>query len=227
MGSAAMDGYGNIALGYSASASSGVYPSIRYTGRLANDPPGQMTLGEQTLVAGSGSQTGYSRWGDYSSMSVDPTDDSTFWYTQEYYPTTSSAGWHTRIGSFKLVTPPDTVIDSGPSGTTSSSGATFSFHSPTSGTTFECKLDGPGSATGSWGACSSPKSYTNLAGGSYTFSVRAVDAQGTADPTPATQSWTGSASAYRDAVTSTTGLVAYWRLGQASGTTAPAHLLAR
>jgi hypothetical protein len=106
MGGAAIDGSGDIALGYSASSTS-VYPSIRYTGRLAGDAPGQMTQGEGVLANGSGSQTGYARWGDYSAMSVDPSDDSTFWYTQEYYAGTSAAGWQTRVGAFRLAaTPP-------------------------------------------------------------------------------------------------------------------------
>jgi hypothetical protein len=102
MGSLAMDHTGDIALGYSVSSSS-VYPSIRYTGRLADDPLGQMAQGEAILITGTGSQTSnFARWGDYSMMSVDPLDDCTFWYTQEYYQTTSSSGWRTRIGSFKF-----------------------------------------------------------------------------------------------------------------------------
>ncbi len=100
MGSIAMDGNGNVALGYSVS-SADQYPSIRYTGRLADDPLGQMTLGEGTLAEGGGSQTHPAgRWGDYSDMTVDPTDDCTFWYTQEYYKATAERGWSTRIGSF-------------------------------------------------------------------------------------------------------------------------------
>ncbi|HLC02874.1 MAG TPA: Ig-like domain-containing protein [Anaerolineales bacterium] len=102
MGSIAMDGSGDIALGYSVSSTS-VYPSIRYTGRLVGDPLGAMTQGEGTIVAGSGYQThSAGRWGDYSSMSVDPVDGCTFWYTQEYYAVTGSAPWQTRIGSFKF-----------------------------------------------------------------------------------------------------------------------------
>jgi len=101
MGSIAMDKRGNIALGYSASNSS-KFPSIRYTGRRASDPPGTMRR-EKILFAGTGSQFGsYYRWGDYSMMAVDPTDDRTFWYTQEYYATTSAFNWKTRIGSFKI-----------------------------------------------------------------------------------------------------------------------------
>jgi hypothetical protein len=102
MGSAAMDGGGNIALGFSVSGPT-TSPSVRYTGRLATDPPNVMTLGEADIVVGTGSQTHSSgRWGDYSTLQVDPSDDCTFWYTQEYYAVTSQIGWQTRIGSFAL-----------------------------------------------------------------------------------------------------------------------------
>jgi len=102
MGSIAMDGSGNIALGYSV-ASASTFPSIRYTGRSAADPLGVMTVPETSIVAGSGSQTHTTgRWGDYSSMSVDPTNDFSFWYTQQYYATTSDADWRTRIASFLI-----------------------------------------------------------------------------------------------------------------------------
>ncbi len=102
MGSLAMDGAGDMALGYSVSSST-TYPSVRYTGRLATDTLGLMPQGEVNLATGGGSQTDpSSRWGDYSTMSVDPTDDCTFWYTQEYYSVTSGAAWNTIIGSFKF-----------------------------------------------------------------------------------------------------------------------------
>jgi subtilase family serine protease len=102
MGSVAMDSAGNMALGFSVTGPS-TFPSIRYTGRLATDPPNLMTLGETDLMVGTGSQTNTTgRWGDYSSMVVDPVDDCTFWYTQEYYAVTSDAGWQTRIGAFSL-----------------------------------------------------------------------------------------------------------------------------
>jgi hypothetical protein len=107
MGSVAQDKTGNMALGYSVTNATDVYPGIRYTGRLAGDPAGQMTLGEGTIVNGSGVQrTTNSRWGDYTSMNVDPVDDCTFWYVNEYYTLagqlSSTAGWQTRIASFKL-----------------------------------------------------------------------------------------------------------------------------
>lgn len=102
MGSAAMDRQGDIAVGYSVSSST-TFPSIRYAGRLATDPSGGLFQGEATLQAGGGSQTSSGdRWGDYSMLAVDPVDDCTFWYTNEYYAATSSRGWRTRIGSFRF-----------------------------------------------------------------------------------------------------------------------------
>ena len=102
MGSAAMDQQGNIAVGYSASSGS-IFPQIRYAGRLATDPLNTLAQGESTLFAGTGSQTGTSsRWGDYSDITVDPIDNCTFWYTTEYYASTTSFNWRTRIGSFKF-----------------------------------------------------------------------------------------------------------------------------
>lgn len=101
MGGLAMDQDGNIALGYSVSGRQ-EYPGIRYAARSAADPPGTLPIGEVTLVTGAGSQTHPSaRWGDYPSMNVDPDDDCTFWFTTEYYDNTSSAGWKTRVSSFK------------------------------------------------------------------------------------------------------------------------------
>ncbi len=104
MGSVAMDKFGNMALGYSAS-SSAIHPQVRYTGRLGTDPINMMTLGEGHIFDGAGSQLStFNRWGDYSDMTVDPVDDQTFWYTQEYYDTTSQFNWRTRIANFKLAT---------------------------------------------------------------------------------------------------------------------------
>jgi hypothetical protein len=107
MSSAAQDKKGDIALGYSVVNGTNVFPGIRYTGRLAGDPLGQMTLGEGTVINGSGVQrTTNSRWGDYTDLTVDPVDDCTFWYVNEYYTLagqlSSTAGWQTRIASFKL-----------------------------------------------------------------------------------------------------------------------------
>jgi hypothetical protein len=107
MGSIAQDKFGNMALGYSVVNGTNVFPGIRYTGRAAGDTAGDMTLGEGTVINGTGVQTTTnSRWGDYTSMNVDPTDDCTMWYANEYYTAagqaSSTAGWQTRIASFRL-----------------------------------------------------------------------------------------------------------------------------
>lgn len=102
MGSIAMNGKGYIALGFSI-VSLTKYPSIRYTGRSPNDPLGQMTFYEDEIQAGSGVQTGdAARWGDYSMMSVDPADDSTFWFTTEYVKQSGQVTWRTRIAGFTM-----------------------------------------------------------------------------------------------------------------------------
>jgi hypothetical protein len=100
MGSAALDAAGNMGIGYSASSAS-IFPSIRFAFRQASDPAGKMA-GEVTLVAGQGSQTGSTRWGDYSSLKVDPVETCTFWYTNQYYANTSPGGWRTRIVAVRM-----------------------------------------------------------------------------------------------------------------------------
>jgi hypothetical protein len=100
MGSIAEDKNGDIGLGYSAS-SSNIHPAIRFTGRVPSDASGTMET-EASLLAGAGSQSGnnLSRWGDYTAMQVDPSDDCTFWYVNQYEKTTGSFNWSTNIGSF-------------------------------------------------------------------------------------------------------------------------------
>ncbi len=108
MGSMAVDKQGNMALGYTASSGT-LEPDIRYAGRLIGDPLNTLPQTEVSMLPTGfvrGVQTGScggtcTRWGDYSAMSVDPVDDCTFWYTQEYYAT-SGLNWQTRIGSFKF-----------------------------------------------------------------------------------------------------------------------------
>ena len=101
MASAAMDKLGNMLIGYSVS-SSAVFPGIRYTGRLRGEPRNLMQA-EAVIVNGGGSQINtFERWGDYSSMNVDPVDDCTFWYTTEYLKATGSFNWSTRIASIKF-----------------------------------------------------------------------------------------------------------------------------
>ncbi len=99
MGSIAMDKAGNIALGFSAS-SRNLFPSVYVVGRTPSDALGAMS-GPMVLVEGTGAQfNSFRRWGDYSSMAIDPANDCAFWYTQEYYATTGSFNWSTRVGSF-------------------------------------------------------------------------------------------------------------------------------
>ena len=102
MGSIAMDKNGNMALGYSASNGTTTFPSSWYTGRLATDPPNTMPQGEGSIINGTGSQTSSNRWGDYTSMNIDPADDCTFWYVNQWIPTSSASGWRLRIGSFRF-----------------------------------------------------------------------------------------------------------------------------
>ena len=106
MGSVAMDKDGDIAVGYSVSSTS-IFPEIRFTGRVPTDPLGTFEA-EQSIVLNpplgpaGGSQLKLSNWGDYSSMSIDPVDDCTFWYTTEYLPASGKYNWSTRIAPFKF-----------------------------------------------------------------------------------------------------------------------------
>ena len=102
MGSAAMDEDGNIAIGYSV-ASRNLFPAIRYAVHQAGVDALGSVGAEESLHEGTGSQrASFNRWGDYSSMSVDPRDGCTFWYTQEYYANTERFDFKTKIGSFKV-----------------------------------------------------------------------------------------------------------------------------
>jgi hypothetical protein len=101
MGSIGQDKVGDIAVGFSESSTS-IKPSVQFTGRIHSDPLGTMES-IATIVAGTGVQTfGFNRWGDYSSMSIDPSDDCTFWYAQEYYKTSGFGTWNTRLANFKF-----------------------------------------------------------------------------------------------------------------------------
>lgn len=104
MSSAAMDKIGNIVMGYSVSSSS-VYPDVR----AAVKAPADATFGAEILLAPStrGAQSGtrgLTRWGDYSSMSLDPADGCTMFFTTEYQKTTGEFNWSTRIGKVRAST---------------------------------------------------------------------------------------------------------------------------
>jgi hypothetical protein len=203
MGSIAQDRAGNMALGFSVSSSS-IHPQIHYTGRLAADPAGQMTQGEGTIINGAGSQTGskLSRWGDYSSMSIDQSDECTFFYTQEYIPANGAFNWRTRIASFRFpgcVTPPanDFSISANPTSLTLRQGAngtsTIST-AVTNGSAQTVNLTVSGVPTGAT-ATVEPTSIT--AGGASTLTVNA----GTAAPGTYTLTVTGTGTSATHSVT--------------------------
>jgi hypothetical protein len=112
MGSIAMNGQGTIGLGFTVSSNDTVFPSIRYTGRNQNATLGEMNYQEIEVASGTNPQS-YNRWGDYAMTSVDPSDDTTFWHTNEY----SLGGWRTRIVSFDFGPIEAPVIDAGPDST--------------------------------------------------------------------------------------------------------------
>jgi hypothetical protein len=189
MGSAAMDQAGDIAIGYSVSDATSTFPSVRYTGRVPSDAPGTMET-EGVIINGSGSQTAYSRWGDYSSMRIDPSDDCTFWYVNEYYPVTSGAGWYTRIGSFKFngcTTSPDFSISASPAtatvapGNTANSTISVAGLNGYSGTVNLKILSGCPTGTCSLGSSSVPApgsttlTVSTTVPGTYTVTVQGAD----------------------------------------------------
>ena len=106
MASIAMDKQGDIAMGMSATNTTNVKPSIAYTGRVPGDPLGKLEAPSVVVVGNAVQVDGGNRWGDYSSMSLDPADDCTFWYAQEYYNKanggSASSNWTTRLVSFKF-----------------------------------------------------------------------------------------------------------------------------
>ena len=104
LGSAAMDKQGNLAVGYSISAKTALKPTIRFAARAVSDPINTLSS-ESNVFIGNGSQLpNLARWGDYSTLSLDPVDDCTMWYTNEYLQLSGTYNWHTRIASFKLGT---------------------------------------------------------------------------------------------------------------------------
>jgi len=205
MGSIAQDQSGDMALGFSASSTT-VFPSVRSAGRLVGDPANTLAQGETNMFTGLGSQSGTSsRWGDYSAMSIDPVDDCTFWYTQEYYPAgTTSFNWRTRIASFKFpgcggavtndfsisANPTSLSLGPGASGTSTISTAV------TSGSAETVALTVSGTPAGA-SASLSPTSVT--AGGSSTLTVNA----GTAAAGTYTLTITGTAASATHSTTVT------------------------
>jgi hypothetical protein len=195
MGSVAMDQAGNLAVGYSKSSSS-IFPSVAFAGRLATDPVS--TLEAETLVvSGAGSQNYNSnnRWGDYSAIQVDPVDDCTFWYTQEYIKTTGSFNWNTRIANFKFtncgsqvtISPTSLTFASQTVGTSSASQPVTLTNSGTSAVTgISVGASGDFSETNNCGtslsansSCTINVTFTPTAVGTRTGTLTVTDSAGT------------------------------------------------
>ena len=106
MGSIDMDKEGDMAFAFSESNSTTLHPSLAFTGRVPTDPLNTMES-LSTIFTAKGSATDQSRWGDYSSMVIDPVDDCTFWYVNQYIPKTmpkNAVTYHTRVASLKFPT---------------------------------------------------------------------------------------------------------------------------
>jgi hypothetical protein len=204
MGSIAMDKAGGIGLGFSTSSAS-THPGIHFTGRLAGDTLNTMTQGEGSFIEGPGSQTQQSRWGDYASMQVDPADDCTFWYAQEYIPANGSFNWHTRLGHFVLpgcAGGNDFSISVSPtSGTVNAGGSTTATVSTavTSGSAQTVNLSASGLPSGAT-ASFSPSSVT--AGGSSTLTI-ATSSTTAGGSFPVTITGTGSSATHSTTFTLT------------------------
>jgi hypothetical protein len=105
VGSIGMDQAGDLAIGYSVSSST-MHPAIRYSGRTPNDPHGTLETEASIMEGGGSQQPKNTGWTDVTSMSIDPVDDCTFWYTNQYYQTDSMDGWSSHIASFKFLSCP-------------------------------------------------------------------------------------------------------------------------
>ena len=95
-----MDKAGNIGIGYSFGGTPN-FAGQRFAGRLASDPPGQLTLAETVLATGEAAQTSTMRWEDYTQTAIDPSDDCTIWYVGDYFKA-DAATYSTRIGAFRM-----------------------------------------------------------------------------------------------------------------------------
>ncbi len=192
MGSIAMDRAGDIGLGYSISSST-THPGIRYTGRLVTDALNTLQA-EASIIDGAGSQTGgLSRWGDYSSITVDPVDDCTFWYTNEYIPANGSFNWRTRIASFKFAScgTPDYTVAASPASHSVVQGSSTSY-------TVTVTPSGAFTGTVSFSVSGLP------AGAAATFNPTSVPGSGTSTMSVTTSSTTPTGS-YPLTITGTSG----------------------
>ncbi len=190
MGAASIDQAGNIGVGYNVSDGTSVNPGIRYAGRTAGASAGTFDVPEATLVTGGGHRTGDNggsgvRWGDYSSMSVDPVDGCTFWFTGEYLPGTVVDAWSTRIGTFRIgsgacatanVLPSASfTLSSNPAtaGTSITLNASASSDSDGSVQSYEWDFDGDGTMDQT--TASNTTTHTFSLAGTYFVGLRVVD----------------------------------------------------
>ena len=185
MGSVAINAAGHMALGYSVS-STAMFPSIRYTGRYVTDPAGQMTIPEETIFAGLGAQSGLTRWGDYTQMTVDP-NGINFWYVNQYQPSGGSFNWRTRVANIDYTIPVELV--SFTANTTLNEvelNWITSTETNNQGFTIErMGIDGVFEEVGyvaGFGTTTEPKSYSftdsKLENGSYTYRLKQIDFDG-------------------------------------------------
>ncbi len=196
MPSAAFDKVGNIAIGYSLSNASAIRPSIAFSGRLASDPVGSLTQGETIAQTGAGSQTGtLTRWGDYSTMNIDPSDDCTFWFSTEYLKASGTFNWSTHINSFQFPgcagpVAPDFTISASPTSGSVSPGlsTTTTIATVNSGPVQTVALSATGLPAGAT-ASFSPSSITSGGSSALTISTTVATAPGTY---PITVTGTGS-----------------------------------
>lgn len=244
LGTIATDNKGNIGLGYNKTKTTSptVYASLGYTGRMAGDALGVMTLGENNIVSGSAVETS-GRWGDYYQMAVDPADDCTFWMVGMYRP---SGSWNTRIQDFKFSdcgTAPSTYSVSGTVSTSAGvgiSGVTVSTGSVSTTTNSSGAYTLANLANGSYTLTPSLGGYTfSPASRSVTVSGANVSGQnftGTpvATNTPPTANFSftssGLTASFTDTSTDSDGSIASrsWNFGDSSTSTAtnPSHTYA-
>ena len=187
MPSIAVDNSGNAAIGYSVSSSS-IFPGIRYAGRLAADPPGNLGQGEATMFDGTGSQTSGPRWGDYSYLSIDPSDNMSFWHVNEYL-SVNGANWRQRIGKFNFA-------GGGPSPTPSGTPSATPTATP-GGCTWSAGPDMPTVLVRAVGV------FFPANGNFYTMGGRTSDTAGSdfqhaLQYTPGSNSWTQKAATFPD-----------------------------
>ncbi len=194
MGSIAMNGQGEIALGYSASSST-LMPSVWFTGQTAAmSGTGIMDVPETEIHPGTGVQTSTgTRWGDYSMMGVDPVGDEQFWYTQEYYSNTASFDWKTRVGAVTISEVPVELVSFGATVSGSDVNLNWFTSSETNNSGFEVQLRGTGDyeAMGfvsGHGTTTVEQSYSytisDLSSGTYTARLKQIDFDGAFEYSP-------------------------------------------